>query len=233
MNILVVEDDIVIAEVIQQTLEKAGYHSVHVTTIEKALIEMNHNLIDAVLLDINLPDGDGTRLTRLIRRGKLSTPILVVSGNSSVDNRITALGSGADGYLTKPFDRDELIAHLETIIRRAYGHSSAKIDVGNMMIDLNRNLITINDNFVPLTHKEYQILYLLGMRKGAVLSKHAFISHIYGGIDEPDSKIIDVFICKLRRKLDEWGLEKAKIETVWGQGYMLVDEKMNSQRFAG
>lgn len=102
-----------------------------------------------------------------------------------------------------------------------------------MMIDLNRNLITINDNFVPLTHKEYQILYLLGIRKGSVLSKHAFISHIYGGIDEPDSKIIDVFICKLRRKLDEWGLEKAKIETVWGQGYMLVDEKMNSQRFAG
>ena len=100
MNILIVEDDIVIAEVIQQTLEKAGDHSVHVTTIEKALIEMNHNLIDAVLLDINLPDGDGTRLTRLIRHGKLLTPILVVSGNSSIDNRITALGSGADGYLT-------------------------------------------------------------------------------------------------------------------------------------
>ena len=176
------------------------------------------------MLDINLPDGDGTRLTRLIRKSYLPAPILVISGNSRVDDRITALGAGADGYLTKPFDRYELLAYLEAIIRRANGHASALIKAGNLMMDLSRNLISIDGKFVPLTQKEYQIVNLLCMRKGAVLSKESFISHIYGGIDEPDSKIIDVFVCKLRRKLEKSGLKNARIDTVWGQGYVLRDE---------
>ena len=127
--------------------------------------------------------------------------ILVISGNSRVDDGITALGAGADGYLTKPFDRHELIATLEAIIRRSNGHSSAQIEAGNMMIDLSRNVITIVGDFVALTQKEYQIVHLLCMRKGAVLSRNALL-RIYGGIDGPDSKIIDVFICKLRRWLE-------------------------------
>lgn len=225
MNILIVEDDTVIADAIGITLSQAGYHYIHTRTIEGALNEINHNQIDAVLLDINLPDGDGTRLTRLIRKSQLPAPILVISGNSRVDDRITALGAGADGYLTKPFDRHELLAHMEAIIRRANGHSSAQINIGNMVMDLNRNLITINKVFVPLTQKEYQIMHLFCMRREAVLSKDAFISHIYGGVDEPDSKIIDVFICKLRRKLDNYGLENAQIDTVWGQGYVLREDE--------
>ena len=176
------------------------------------------------MLDINLPDGDGTRLTRLIRKSYLPAPILVISGNSRVDDRITALGAGADGYLTKPFDRYELLAYPEAIIRRANGHASTLIKAGNLMMDLSRNLISIDGKFVPLKQKEYQIVNLLCMRKGAVLSKESFISHIYGGIDEPDSKIIDVFVCKLRRKLEKSGLKNARIDTVWGQGYVLRDE---------
>lgn len=224
MNILIVEDDTVIADAIGITLSQAGYHHVHTKTIEEALNELNHNHVDAVLLDINLPDGDGTRLTRLIRKSYLPAPILVISGNSRVDDRITALGAGADGYLTKPFDRYELLAYLEAIIRRANGHASALIKAGNLMMDLSRNLISIDGKFVPLTQKEYQIVNLLCMRKGAVLSKESFISHIYSGIDEPDSKIIDVFVCKLRRKLEKSGLKNARIDTVWGQGYVLRDE---------
>jgi two-component system cell cycle response regulator CtrA len=101
-----------------------------------------------------------------------------------------------------------------------------------MTIDIDRNLVTINDDFVPLTQKEYQIAHLLGMRKGAVLSKDAFISHIYGGIDEPETKIIDVFICKLRRKLRKAGLQDAKIDTIWGQGYMLRNQDMPERAIA-
>ncbi len=224
MNILIVEDDTVIADAIGITLSQAGYHHVHTKTIEEALNELNHNHVDAVLLDINLPDGDGMRLTRLIHKSYLLAPILVISGNSRVDDRITALGAGADGYLTKPFDRYELLAYLEAIIRRAHGHASALIKAGNLMMDLSRNLISIDGKFVPLTQKEYQIVNLLCMRKGAVLSKESFISHTYGGIDEPDSKIIDVFVCKLRRKLEKSGLKNARIDTVWGQGYVLRDE---------
>ncbi len=141
-----------------------------------------------------------------------------------MDDRITALGAGADGYLTKPFDRYELLAYLEAIIRRANGHTSALIKAGNLMMEISRNLISIDGKFVPLTQKEYQIVNLLCMRKGAVLSKESFISHIYGGIDEPDSKIIDVFVCKLRRKLEKSGLKNARIDAVWGQGYVLRDE---------
>ena len=128
--------------------------------------------------------------TGLVRTlpGYLRAPILVISGNSRVDDRITALGAGADGYLTKPFDRYELPAHPEAIIRRANGHASTLIKAGNLMMDLSRNLISIDGKFVPLTQKEYQIVNLLCMRKGAVLSKESFISYIYGGIDEPDSK---------------------------------------------
>jgi len=224
VNILIVEDDTVIADAIGITSSQAGYHHVHTKTIEEALNELNHNHVDAVLLDINLPDGDGTRLTRLIRKSYLPAPILVISGNSRVDDRITALGAGADGYLTKPFDRYELPAYPEAIIRRANGHASTLIKVGNLMMDLSRNLISIDGKFVPLTQKEYQIVNLLCMRKGAVLSKESFISHIYGGIDEPDSKIINVFVCKLRRKLEKSGLKNARIDTVWGQGYVLRDE---------
>ena len=203
MNILIVEDDTVIADAIGITLSQAGYHHVHTKTIEEALNELNHNHVDAVLLDINLSDGDGTRLTRLIRKSYLPAPILVISGNSRVDDRITALGAGADGYLTKPFDRSELLAYLEAIIRRANGHASALIKAGNLMMYLSRNLILIDGKFAPLTQKVYQIVNLLSMRKGAVLSKVSFMSHIYGGIDEPDSKIIDVFACKLQRKLEK------------------------------
>jgi len=232
VNILIVEDDPVIADAIGMILTQAGYYHVHARTIEAALSELNYSQVDAVLLDLNLPDGDGTRLARLIRKNHVPAPILVVSGNSHVDDRITALGAGADGYLTKPFDRFELLAHLEAIIRRANGHSSAQISIGNMTIDIDRNLVTINDDFVTLTQKEYQIVHLLGMRKGAVLSKDAFISHIYGGIDEPETKIIDVFICKLRRKLRKAGLQDAKIDTIWGQGYMLRNQDMPERAIA-
>ena len=151
----------------------------------------------------------------------MPAPILVISGNSRVDDRITALGAGADGYLTKPFDRYELLAHLEAILRRTHGHASAQIRAGNMMIDLNKNHATIDEKPVNLTQKEYQILHLLGMRKGAILSKEVFLGHLYGGIDEPESKIIDVFMCKLRRKLADAGATGVVIDTIWGQGYIL------------
>ena len=221
MHILIVEDDPVVADVLGMTLEEAGYFQSTAHTIEAALAELKHNDIDAVLLDINLPDGDGTRLARLIRKNHLPVPILVVSGNAGIDDKITALGAGADGYLTKPFDRFELMANLEAIIRRTHGHSSASVMIGNMEVDLNRHLALINGNQVPLTAKEFRIIEFLALRKGSVLSKAAFLSHLYGGMDEPEPKIIDVFMCKLRRKMELAGAVGVSIDTVWGQGYIL------------
>ena len=231
MHILIVEDDPVVADVLGMTLEEAGHFQSTAHNIETALAELkhNHNNIDAVLLDINLPDGDGTRLARLIRKNHLPVPILVVSGNASTDDKIAALGAGADGYLTKPFDRFELLANLDAIIRRTHGHSSATVAVGNLEVDLNRHLALVDGEQLPLTGKEFRIVEFLALRKGSVLSKTAFLSHLYGGMDEPEPKIIDVFICKLRRKLELAGARGVSIDTVWGQGYILKETEALSQ----
>lgn len=221
MHILIVEDDPVVADVLGMTLEEAGHFQSTAHTIEAAMAELKHNEIDAVLLDINLPDGDGTRLARLIRKNHLPMPILVVSGNAGIDDKITALGAGADGYLTKPFDRFELLANLDAIIRRTHGHSSATVVVGNMEVDLNRHLALVDGKQLPLTGKEFRIVEFLALRKGSVLSKAAFLGHLYGGMDEPEPKIIDVFMCKLRRKMEDFGAIGVSIDTVWGQGYIL------------
>ena len=176
-----------------------------------------------MLLDINLPDGDGTRLARLIRKRHLPVPILVVSGNAGIDDKISALGAGADGYLTKPFDRFELFANLDAIMRRTHGHSSANIAVGNLEVDLNRHIAMIGGEELPLTGKKFRIIEFLALRQGAILSKDAFLAHLYGGMDEPEPKIIDIFMCKLRRKMELAGAKGVSIDTVWGQGYILRD----------
>ena len=221
MHILVVEDDPIVADVLGMTLEESGYFETTADSIESALFELKHNQIDAVLLDLNLPDGDGTRLARLIRKNHMPVPILVVSGNSGIDDKITALGAGAVGYPTKPFDRHELVANLDAIIRRTHGHSAATVNAGNLMVDLSRNYAKIGDARLDLMAKEFRIIEFLALRKGAVLSKDAFLNHLYGGIDEPEPKIIDVFMCKLRRKLADAGATGVVIDTIWGQGYIL------------
>jgi two-component system cell cycle response regulator CtrA len=229
MHILIVEDDPIVADVLGMTLEEAGHFQSTAHNIETALAELKLNTIDAVLLDLNLPDGDGTRLARLIRKNHMPLPILVVSGNASTDDKIAALGAGADGYLTKPFDRFELLANLDAIIRRTHGHSSATVLVGNLEVDLNRHLALVEGEALPLTGKEFRIVEFLALRKGSVLSKTAFLSHLYGGMDEPEPKIIDVFVCKLRRKLEVAGARGVSIDTVWGQGYILRETEAANQ----
>ena len=207
------------------TLEKAGHFKTTANTIETALLELKHNRIHTILLDLNLPNGYGTRLARLVRKNHILVPILVISGNSGIDEKITALGAGADGYLTKPFDRNELMANLDAIMRRTHGHGLATISVGNLVVDLSRNYAKVGETRLEQTAKEFRIIEFLALRKDAVLSKDAFLNHSYGGIDEPEPKIIDVFICKLRRKLAENGAEGLSVDTVWGQGYTLREAR--------
>ena len=225
MHVLIVEDDPIVADVLGMILEEAGHFKTTANTIETALSELKHNRIGEILLDLNLPDGDGTRLARLVRKNHILVPILVISGNSGIDEKITALGAGADGYLTKPFDRYELMANLDAIMRRTHGHGSATISVGNLVVDLSHNYAKVGETRLELTAKEFRIIEFLALRKGAVLRKDAFLNHLYGGIDEPEPKIIDVFICKLRRKLVENGAEGLSVDTVWGQGYILRETR--------
>jgi two-component system cell cycle response regulator CtrA len=223
MNILIVEDDDLIAESIAMALEDEGTFYHITSTVDEGLSAVREGQYDAVVLDINLPDGDGFQFAKAIQRSQIITSILVVSGRASVTDKVVALHSGADGFLTKPFDRQELIANLTAIIRRANGHSDNKIVTGPIIVDLSKHEVMMGENRLDLTSKEYRILELLSLRKGSTLGKSHFVSHLYGGIDEPVSKIIDVFICKLRRKLIESTGGDNYIHTVWGQGYVLRD----------
>ena len=178
---------------------------------------------DIIILDLMLPDIDGYEVLRRLRAARVKTPILILSGLSGLDDKIKGLGFGADDYLTKPFDRRELVARIQAIVRRAKGHSDSIIETGKLKVNLDTRTVEVEGQPLHLTGKEYGILELLSLRKGTTLTKEMFLNHLYGGMDEPELKIIDVFVCKLRKKLATATGGDNYIETVWGRGYVLRD----------
>jgi two-component system cell cycle response regulator CtrA len=185
------------------------------------LAKLDH--YDLILLDLDLPDMSGLDVLRTLRAARVDTPIMILSGAGGIATKVEGLGGGADDYMTKPFSKEELVARIQTIIRRSQGHVQSLIKTGDITVNLDAMTVDVNGMRVGLTGKEYQILELLSLRKGAILTKEVFLSHLYGGRDEPEMKIIDVFICKLRKKLAAASAGKHHIETVWGRGYMLRD----------
>lgn len=176
---------------------------------------------DLILLDLDLPDMHGMEVLRQLRMSRVDTPILILTGSDDTESKLRGFGFGADDYMTKPFHREELVARIQAIIRRSKGHSHSVIRTGAIMVDLDARSVEVKGRPVNLTGKEYQILELLSLRKGTTLTKEMFLNHLYGGMDEPELKIIDVFICKLRKKLAEVIPGQSYIETVWGRGYVL------------
>lgn len=184
---------------------------------------------DLIILDLMLPDIDGYEVLLRLRSAKIKIPILILSGLSGSEQKIKGLGFGADDYLTKPFNRGELIARIQAIVRRSKGHSESVIRFDKACVNLDNRTVEVDGKPVHLTSKEYAILELLAMRKGTVLTKEIFLNHLYGGIDEPELKIIDVFICKLRKKLYDASGGRNYIETVWGRGYMLREDEADER----
>ncbi len=223
MRVLLVEDDFATAQSIELMLKAEGF-VVDVTEHGEDGLEIGRLYdYDIILLDLMLPDLDGYEVLRRLRSSKVETPILILSGLSELDNKIKGLGFGADDYLTKPFDRRELIARMQAIIRRSKGHSDSVIETGPIAVNLSTRSAEVHKKPVHLTGKEFAILELLSLRKGTTLTKEMFLNHLYGGIDEPELKIIDVFVCKLRKKLSKATGGNNHIETVWGRGYVLRD----------
>ncbi len=221
MRVLLIEDDRATAQSIELML-KSGSFVVYTTDLGEDGIDLSKVYeYDIILLDLNLPDMSGFEVLRTLRASKVRTPTLILSGIAGIEDKIKVLGGGADGYMTKPFHKDELIARIHSIVRRYRGHAQSVIETDDLVINLDTKSVAINSERVHLTGKEYQMLELLALRKGTTLSKEMFLNNLYGGVDEPELKIIDVFICKLRKKLANASGGKDYIETVWGRGYML------------
>lgn len=223
MRILLVEDDPTTAQSIELMLKSEGM-VVDTTDLGEDGLEIGKLYdYDLIILDLMLPDMDGLEVLRRLRDSRVETPVLILSGLTEPDNKVKGLGIGADDYLTKPFDKAELLARIQAIIRRSQGHAQSIIKTGKLSVNLDAHSVEVEGQPIHLTGKEYGILELLSLRKGTTLTKEMFLNHLYGGMDEPELKIIDVFICKLRKKLSIATENNSYIETIWGRGYVLRD----------
>jgi len=235
MRVLLVEDDPTTAKSIELMLTHANLN-VYATDLGEEGIDLARLYdYDLILLDLNLPDMNGLEVLRQLRVSRIDTPILVLTGEEATESKLKSFGFGADDYLTKPFHREELVARIHAIIRRSKGHSQSVIKTGRILVNLDAKTVEVDGAPVHLTGKEYQMFELLSLRKGTTLTKEMFLNHLYGGMDEPELKIIDVFICKLRKKLSHATGGENHIETVWGRGYVLRDpdpETLDGSRLA-
>jgi two-component system cell cycle response regulator CtrA len=223
MRVLLIEDDTAMARSIELMLGAEGFN-VYITDLGEEGLDLGRLYdYDIILLDLNLPDLHGYEVLKKLRVAKINTPILILSGMSEPDKKVAGLGFGADDYMVKPFHREELVARIHAIIRRSKGHAQSVIRTGKLSVNLDTKSVEVEGQRLHLTGKEYSMLELLSLRKGTTLTKEMFLNHLYGGMDEPELKIIDVFICKLRKKLTAATAGDNYIETVWGRGYVLRD----------
>ena len=230
MRVLLIEDDGAVAQSIELMLKSESFN-VYTTDLGEEGLDLGKLYeYDIILLDLNLPDMSGFEVLRALRVSKVRTPVLILSGIADTEDKVKGLGFGADDYMTKPFHKDELVARIHAIVRRSKGHAQSVITTGELTVNLDTKTVEVGGQRVHLTGKEYQMLELLSLRKGTTLTKEMFLNHLYGGMDEPELKIIDVFICKLRKKLAAATEGANYIETVWGRGYVLREPSEAEER---
>jgi two-component system, cell cycle response regulator CtrA len=221
MRILLIEDDSATAQSIELMLKSESFN-LYTTDLGEEGVDLGKIYdYDIILLDLNLPDMSGFEVLRSLRVSKVKTPILILTGLAGIEDKVRGLGFGADDYMTKPFHKDELVARIHAIVRRSKGHAHSVIQIGDLIVNLDSKTVEVGGARVHLTGKEYQMLELLALRRGMTLTKEMMLNHLYGGMDEPEIKIIDVFMCKLRKKLANASGGKNYVETMWGRGYVL------------
>jgi two-component system cell cycle response regulator CtrA len=223
MRALVIEDDPVSAKLIETALRSENMVFEAASCGEEGIELAKLYDFDIIVLDLRLPDIDGYEVVRRLRGARVQTPVLILSGRTDPTDKVRGLVGGADDYLTKPFIKDELLARIQAIVRRSKGHADSIIRTGKLVVNMDARTVEVDGKRLHVTGKEYSILELLSLRKGTTLTKEMFLDHLYGGMDEPELKIIDVFVCKLRKKLAQATGGQHYIETVWGRGYMLKD----------
>ncbi|HEV3245058.1 MAG TPA: response regulator transcription factor [Candidatus Paceibacterota bacterium] len=221
MRVLLIEDDSATAQSIELMLKSESFN-VYTTDLGEEGVDLGKLYdYDIILLDLNLPDMSGFEVLRSLRISQVKTPILILSSLAGIEDKVKGLGFGADDYMTKPFHKDELVARIHAIVRRSQGHADSIIETGDLKLNLLTKTVEVAGTQIHLTSKEFQLLELLSLRKGRTQTKEMALDYLYGGCNEPEMKIIDVFICKIRKKLAHASGGKDYIETVWGRGYVL------------
>jgi two-component system, OmpR family, response regulator MprA len=222
MRLLVVDDDRALRDVLRRALELAGYELRLADSGSAALAAIAAAVPDAVVLDIGLPDIDGLEVSRLLRREGNRVPILMLTARDAVSDRIDGLDAGADDYLVKPFDIDELKARIRALLRRAGADSDGQggLSFGELKLDSARHGVVVGEEFVELTRTEYQLLELLMLNPRRVLPHSTIYDRVWGYDFGPTSNALRVYIGYLRRKLEEAGAT-SEIHTVRGVGYAL------------
>jgi two-component system, cell cycle response regulator CtrA len=232
MRVLIIEDDSAVAHSLELIIRSESWN-VYSTDLGAEGVDLGKVYeYDIILLDVNLPDMSGFEVLRSLRLAKVKTPVLILSGLADVGDKVAGFGFGADDYMTKPFHKDELVARIHSLVRRSKGHAQSIIMIGDLCVNLDKKTVQVGGALVHLTAKEYKVLELLALRKGSTLPKEAFLNHLYGGLEEPEIKIIDVFMCKLRKKLSAASGGKDYIETVWGRGYVLREQDDDDVRIS-
>jgi two-component system cell cycle response regulator CtrA len=222
MRVLIIEDDAATAQSFELMLKAEGFQTYTTDLGEEAVDLAKLYEYDAITLDLDLPDISGLDVLRQIRAAKVPAPIMVITSHADVETKVKTFSLGADDYMTKPLHKDEMVARLRGLVRRSKGLPSPTIEIGPITVLMGEKQVRVNGKIVNLTGKEYAIVEALALRKGSALTKEALMNHLYNGLDEPEVKIIDVFVCKVRKKLMLAGAP-GRIQTIWGRGYALSD----------
>ncbi len=219
MKLLLIEDELALSEALTAMLRAEGFAVDPVATLHSADTAVRVSTYDAVLLDLYLPDGDGMVWLRRLRASGNSTPVIIMTARDQISDRISGLKSGADDYVVKPFDIQELLARLGAVLRRVQGTASSWLQVGSLALDLQGRRARVQDQDIELTAKEWAVLEKLASRPGRLVNKEALDQALYSFDDEVGSNTLEVYISRIRKKIG-----KQRVETVRGLGYRLVDE---------
>lgn len=218
MRLLVVEDENLLRQQLEQGLVKEGYVVDAAEDGKAGLYYATEFSYDAAIIDIGLPEIDGISLIQQIRTAGKEFPVLILTARGDWQDKVSGLDAGADDYVVKPFQMEEIVARLNALLRRAAGFSKPKLDFGPLSLDTTAKRLTVNEEIVDLTAYEYKMLEYLMLHPGQVISKSELTEHLYAQDYDRDSNVLEVFVRRLRQKLDPEQTLKP-IETVRGQGY--------------
>lgn len=223
MRILIVEDELTLSQQIQDFFSSKGFAVDVASTGSDGYYLAKEYPIDAAIVDIGLPDFSGIELIARLRKDEINIPILLLTARSRWQDKVEGLEAGADDYLAKPFHYEELLARINALLRRSQGKAHPVLSFANVKLDTLSQEVTVDEEKIELTAFEYKVLEYLLFRKGEVVSKSVLTEHIYDEDFDRDSNVIEVFIGRLRKKIDPQGITKP-IETLRGRGYRISEE---------